>query len=189
MTTTLSTQILFIGLAVLIGLGHSLQVSMVSAMGRMRGPLEATWVSMLASVLGMAILLGWQALQQRGLHLPVPFERWWVFTIAGVLFAVSLALAARGIAPYFALTRTTSHSLRNRSRISRAAAWGRPVLQRGHRRTDDWLPTARPRRSIWPRCSESHCISSTRSRTADRRGQPHSLGSVMHQTLQEKDTQ
>ena len=104
MTTTLSTQILFIGLAVLIGLGSSLQVCMVSAMGRMRGPLEAAWVSMLASLLGMAILLGRQALQQRGLHLPVPFERWWVFTIAGVLFAVSLALAARGIAPYFALT-------------------------------------------------------------------------------------
>ena len=99
-----STQILFIGLAVFIGLGSSLQVSMVAAMGRMRGPLEATWVSLLASLLGMAILLGRQALQRGGLHLPVPFERCWVFTIAGVLFAVSLALAARGIAPYFALT-------------------------------------------------------------------------------------
>ncbi len=104
MTTTLSTQILFIALAVLIGLGSSLQVSMISAMGRMRGPLEASWVSMLASLLGMVILLGCQALQQRGLHLPVPFERWWVFAIAGTLFAVSLALAMRGIAPYFALT-------------------------------------------------------------------------------------
>ncbi len=104
MTTTLNTQILFIGLAALIGLGSALQVSMVSAMGRMRGPLEATWVSMLASLLGMAILLGRQAVQREGLDLPVPFQRWWVFAIGAVLFAVSLALATRGIAPYFALT-------------------------------------------------------------------------------------
>ena len=178
-----STQILFIGLAVLIGLGSSLQVSMVAAMGRMRGPLEATWVSFAGKPTGHGYPSRTASLATR--RTPSPRA---IRTVLGIhhRWRALRGIVSFGSEGYRALLRphwTASHSLLNWSRISWAAAWGRPVFERGHRRTDDWLRTAGPRRSIWPRCSESHCISSTWSRSAYRRGQPHSRGSVMHQNI------
>ena len=47
----------YMALALLIGMGLATQVTMISAMGRLRGPLEATWVSLLATVAGFTLIM------------------------------------------------------------------------------------------------------------------------------------
>jgi uncharacterized membrane protein YdcZ (DUF606 family) len=103
-TTHVLTQLTYVGMAVLIGMGSSLQVTLVSAMGRLRAPLEATWVSLMATVLGVAVLMAWRSTNGAGLALPGPFDRWPLLAAAAVLAGTALVLTARGIAPYFAAT-------------------------------------------------------------------------------------
>ncbi len=90
--------------AILIGLGSAVQTALLGAMGRGRGPTEAAWVSLLGSVVGIAIVI--LARQARGdsPSLPPPLDRPWAY--AGVLAftLVVLALSLRGLPYYYAIT-------------------------------------------------------------------------------------
>ncbi len=95
---------ILVGLAVSVGATSALQIAMLGAIARERGGFEATWISMLASLAGMAGVLFVTALGGREPRLHQPFDRGMVFgLIAGIMLA-ALILASRGIPWYLALT-------------------------------------------------------------------------------------
>lgn len=97
------TQAAYVAVAVLLGGTAALQVALLGAMSRARGPAEAAWTSLLGSVAGLALVLALRALRDSP-ALPVPFDRPLAFATVGVGAGVLLILALRGIAPGFAVT-------------------------------------------------------------------------------------
>ena len=96
----------YIVAAMLIGAGSAIQISLVSAMGRLRGPLEATLVSLVATIAAFTLVLATRSMTGQALSLPTPFTNPVVYLAVCVPFAVSLVLLVKGIAPYFAITGT-----------------------------------------------------------------------------------
>jgi hypothetical protein len=101
--TIVESQWFALGVAVLLGSGAALQVALIGAMGRERGPAGAALVSLLASVAGLAVVLGLRA-ARGGPALPVPFDRPVVLAVVALAAGALLAFAVRGLPPYFALT-------------------------------------------------------------------------------------
>jgi transporter family-2 protein len=95
---------LFIGVAVSVGVTSALQIAMLGAIARERGGFEATWISMLASLAGMAGVLLASALAGRQPLLRAPFDRSAVYGFFVALMLVALVLASRGLPAYLALT-------------------------------------------------------------------------------------
>jgi hypothetical protein len=92
-----------IGVAILIGLAASLQVALLGALGRGRGPSEGVWISLLGTVTGFAILSGLRA-ARGGPVLAPPFDRAGVLVLVALGTGGLLALAMRGSVPGFAVT-------------------------------------------------------------------------------------
>lgn len=93
----------YLAVAVLIGGGLSLQASLIGAISRARGPAEAVWLSLLGSVLGVALLAVARAARGERV-LAAPFDRVGVVVAAALGFGGLAALAARGSAAPFAAT-------------------------------------------------------------------------------------
>jgi transporter family-2 protein len=96
------TQSVYIAASVLVGCGAALQVALLGAMARERGPMEAAWVSLLATVTVLALVLALRATGGSGLALPWPFDRAAVLVLIAVVTGALLGLALRGLPPYFA---------------------------------------------------------------------------------------
>ena len=97
------TQLLYVLMAVGVGVGSAVQVGLVGQMGRLRGPEEATWISVLGTVTGMALLFTAQSLRQDPPHLPSPFDNLAPFAAIAVLAAAALAIGIRGLDPYLGI--------------------------------------------------------------------------------------
>ncbi len=93
-----------IGLTVSVGATSALQIAMLGGIARERGGFEATWVSMLASLAGMAGVLLATTLAGREPLLSRPFDRAGIYGFFVALMLVALFLASRGLPPYLALT-------------------------------------------------------------------------------------
>ena len=100
------TQSLYVGLAILLGVTGALQVALLGAMSRARGPTEAAWVSLLGTVVGLGLTLAVRTALGGPTALPAPFQRPVAFALTALAAAVLLALALRGISPNFAVTGT-----------------------------------------------------------------------------------
>jgi bacterial/archaeal transporter family-2 protein len=90
--------------AMLIGLGAAVQTSMLGSVGRLRGPSEATWLSILATASAVAVILAVRGIRGDSPALPAPFDRPLVFIGAALLAGLALLLTARGLPPYYAIT-------------------------------------------------------------------------------------
>jgi hypothetical protein len=97
-------QSIFLFMAMLIGAGATTHISLVGAMARLRGPGEASWVSTLGAVTGLALVIGVRLAMGEQLRLPAPFDRAVVLALIAACAAVALAFAVRGIAPEYGLT-------------------------------------------------------------------------------------
>ncbi len=99
-------QWIAVGLAILVGMVSTLQVAMLAAMGRGRGPAEGVWVSMLGTLTGLAILvlLSEVRLLRSGPTLAAPFDRPLVLVSVIAVAGMLLTLAVQGNAPGFAMT-------------------------------------------------------------------------------------
>jgi transporter family-2 protein len=95
---------LLVGLAVSVGITSALQIAMLGAIACERGGFEATWISMLASLAGMAGVMLASALTGRQPLLDRPFDRPAIYGFFVALMLVALVLASRGLPPYLALT-------------------------------------------------------------------------------------
>ena len=94
------TQAIYIGAALLIGFGSAVQVGMIGSLGRQRGTFEATLISMLASVLGLAAFLVIRALRSEPPQLPSPMNEPLVYIVLGGVATVALVVSMRGLQPY-----------------------------------------------------------------------------------------
>jgi len=94
------TQAIYIGAALLIGFGSAVQVGMIGSLGRQRGAFEATLISMLASVLGLAAFLVIRALRSEPPQLPSPMNEPLVYVVLGGVATVALVVSMRGLQPY-----------------------------------------------------------------------------------------
>ena len=97
------TQFLYVLMAMGVGVGSAVQVGMVGQMGRLRGPEEASWVSVLGTVTGMALLFTVQSMRHDAPHLPSPFDTLAPFVAIAVLAGGALLIGLRGIDLYFGL--------------------------------------------------------------------------------------
>ena len=96
--------VLHIFAAMLMGAGFAAQVSMLSAMGGLRGPFEATWVSLVATVAGFTFLMAARSVAGTPIALPAPFQSPVVYVLIAAFGAVGLGILVRGIPAYFAIT-------------------------------------------------------------------------------------
>jgi transporter family-2 protein len=101
-------QVLFILIAVGAGMINALQLSMLGGISRDRGSFAATWISMLASLAGMALLMAVLARSADPPDLPSPFRGPTAFAVLAAVMTISLVLAGRGLPPYLLLTGLTS---------------------------------------------------------------------------------
>jgi transporter family-2 protein len=97
-------QAIGIALAIVLGGTSALQVALLGAMSRGRGPAEAAWVSLLGSVLSLALVLAARAALGPAPALPPPFERLGPFVAVALAAGLLLGLGLRGIPAWFALT-------------------------------------------------------------------------------------
>jgi uncharacterized membrane protein YdcZ (DUF606 family) len=72
-------------------------------MGRERGAYEATWVSIVGTVLGLAAVIVFRALRGTSPDLPQPFDSGWPFVVVLAVCALALAISMRGLEPYLAV--------------------------------------------------------------------------------------
>lgn len=100
------TDVVYIGVSAVLGLSAAVQLSMVGAMGRRLGAREATWVSILGTLSGLAIVVAVQSARQRHTSLPSPLDRRWVVAGMAVVLVAALLVSARDIPLYFVLTGT-----------------------------------------------------------------------------------
>ena len=90
-------------LALFIGLGSAVQVGIVAALGRERGPVEAAWINVLGTFTGMAIVFGAASIRGNPPNLPFPFDNPFIFAIIALLSLLALGNSIRGLEPYLAI--------------------------------------------------------------------------------------
>ena len=97
------TQLLYVLMAMGVGVGSAVQVGLVGQMGRLRGPTEASWISVLGTATGMALLFTVQSLRDEAPNLPSPFNALAPFAVIAVAAGAGLAIAIRGLDPYLGI--------------------------------------------------------------------------------------
>ena len=98
----MTQQLVQLGLALMLGVGASVQVSMLAAIGRERGPVEAGWLSIFGTVAGIAAVLALRSARGDAVDLPLPFDRWWVFATIALLSLSVLVVGFHGTSAYLA---------------------------------------------------------------------------------------
>lgn len=101
-------HIAYIGIAISAGAINALQLAMIGGLTRERGGFEATFISMLASLGGLALLMGAMYFLGRELALPDFFRTPWPFALLSAVMFWSLLVAAAGVPHYYVLTGLTS---------------------------------------------------------------------------------
>jgi transporter family-2 protein len=94
----------YIAITVGVGVTSALQIAMLGAIARDRGAFEATWVSMLASLGGMAGVMLVMALAGSRPSLARPFDHPVIYGFTAGIMIVALVLASQGLPWYLALT-------------------------------------------------------------------------------------
>jgi transporter family-2 protein len=101
-------QIVYIAIAVGAGAINALQLAMIGGLTRERGGFESTFISMLASIGGLALLMCGMLIIGKNTVLPAFFRTPWPFALlAAVMFGL-LIMAAAGVPEYYMLTGLTS---------------------------------------------------------------------------------
>ena len=97
------TQALYVIAALAIGAGSALQISMVSSLGRDRGPTEAAWINVLGTFGGMALVFLIGSMRNDPPNLPAPFNAPTTYIAAAVVACLALAICMKGLDPYLAI--------------------------------------------------------------------------------------
>ncbi len=98
------TALVYIVMSMVLGSGAAVQSSMLASLGRMKAPVEAAWISILATVAGAAFILMARAVRNGNVSLPSPLDRPAVLVVIGVAMLVTLVLSIRGLPLYYAGT-------------------------------------------------------------------------------------
>jgi bacterial/archaeal transporter family-2 protein len=95
---------LWITVVVLLGSTQALQVALLGAMNRERGPAEAAYVSILGTITGLSLALAIRGLLGSRPTLPPPFDQPATTGAIAVAGGVLLVLALRGLPAAYAVT-------------------------------------------------------------------------------------
>jgi uncharacterized membrane protein YdcZ (DUF606 family) len=101
-------QLLYVAVAIGAGGINALQLAMLGGITRERSGFEATWISMLASLAGMALLMSVVTLVDEPPSLPAPFNHVWIYGVLLAIMTMSLLMSARGLPAYYVATGLTS---------------------------------------------------------------------------------
>jgi len=96
------TDAIYIGAALVVGVGSAVQVGMIGSLGRQRGAFEATLISMLASIVGLAVFLVLRSLRDNPPELPSPLDEPLVYVALGAVASAGLVVSMRDLQPYLA---------------------------------------------------------------------------------------
>lgn len=93
----------YVVLSIVVGFGAATQLAMLGAMGRDRGAYEATWISIVGTVAGLAVVIVVRSLRGDAPNLPAPLDNAWPFVAVIVLCGIALLVSMRGLEPYLVL--------------------------------------------------------------------------------------
>lgn len=94
----------WIVVVVALGVAQALQVALLGAISRARGPAEAAFISVLGTVAGLALALSLRGTFGSPIVLPDPFDHPAVVGVVAVTAAALLALVLRGLPAGYAVT-------------------------------------------------------------------------------------
>ena len=94
------THTLYVILSLVVGLGAATQLAMLGSMGRDRGAYEATWISIVGTIGGLAVVLVARSLRGDMPNLPSPLDTGWPFASVIAVCAIILLVSMRGLDPY-----------------------------------------------------------------------------------------
>jgi uncharacterized membrane protein YdcZ (DUF606 family) len=97
------TQVLYVMAALAIGTGSAVQISLVSALGRERGPTEAAWINVLGTFGGMALVFLIGSMRSDPPNLPSPFNQPATYIAAAIVACLALVVCMKGLDPYLAI--------------------------------------------------------------------------------------
>lgn len=95
---------IWIALVVMLGITQALQVSLLGAMSRLRGPSEAAFVSIMGTFVGLTLALTIRGVQGSRPALPAPFDQPLATGILAVASGAVLVVGLRGLSWGFAIT-------------------------------------------------------------------------------------
>lgn len=87
-----------------IGFGSAVQTGLIGSLARNRGPTEAAWVSLLATLCGLAVIFSARAIAGNPANLPAPLNGLTPFAIIAVLGGMAMIVSMRGVGPHYAIT-------------------------------------------------------------------------------------
>jgi transporter family-2 protein len=97
------THTFYVLVSVVVGVGAATQLAMLGAMGRERGAYEATWISIVGTIAGLAAVVVFRSLRGSPPNLPGPLDTGWPFLVVMVACVAALSISMRGLAPYLVL--------------------------------------------------------------------------------------
>ena len=98
------TDAFWIAVVVILGMTQALQVALLGAMNRARGPSEAAFVSILGTFTGLTLALTARGLQGSRPDLPAPFDQPATTGAIALATGTLLVLALRGLPGGFVIT-------------------------------------------------------------------------------------
>jgi transporter family-2 protein len=98
------TDAFWIAVVVILGMTQALQVALLGAMNRARGPSEAAFVSILGTFTGLTLALTARGLQGSHPDLPAPFDQPATTGAIALATGTLLVLALRGLPGGFVIT-------------------------------------------------------------------------------------
>ncbi|MGH2614959.1 MAG: DMT family transporter [Thermomicrobiales bacterium] len=99
---------IWILVVVSLGVTQAVQIALLGAMNRARGPAEAAYVSILGTLVGISIALSVRALMGSRPALPEPLDHPAVTGTVAVVSGALLVLALRGLPAAYAVTGLTA---------------------------------------------------------------------------------
>lgn len=94
----------WIAVPVMLGITQALQVVLLGAMTRARGPSEAAYVSILGTLVGLSLALTLRGLAGSRPALPPPFDRPLAIGVVAIATGIVLVLALRGLPGGYVVT-------------------------------------------------------------------------------------
>jgi hypothetical protein len=99
---------IWILVVVSLGVTQALQIALLGAMNRARGPAEAAYISILGTLAGLSLALAIRGLMGSRPALPPPIDHPAVTGAVAVVTGVLLAMALRGLPAAYAVTGLTA---------------------------------------------------------------------------------
>ena len=98
------SEAIWIAITVLLGVGQALQVSLLGAVNRARGPSEAAYLSILGTVAGLSLVLTVRGMLSARPALPPPLDHPATTGAVALLTSVLLVAVVRGLPGAYAIT-------------------------------------------------------------------------------------